>query len=102
MSALRATLSASAGLRVVCSLLDDVLAQLPLELRAVLVLFELEGLELKQIAALEDIPVGTASSRLRRAREDFSSPGVYACQLGASYGGGAWVLQGLFGRKRRR
>jgi RNA polymerase sigma-70 factor, ECF subfamily len=54
-------------------LLDEVLAQLPLELRTVLVLFELEGLELKQIAALQDIPVGTASSRLRRAREDFSA-----------------------------
>jgi RNA polymerase sigma-70 factor (ECF subfamily) len=53
-------------------LLDLVLDHLPLELRTVLVLFELEGLEVRQIAELEQIPVGTASSRLRRAREEFS------------------------------
>lgn len=55
------------------ALLDTVLARLPLELRTVFVLFELEGLEVRQIAELEGIPVGTASSRLRRAREEFSS-----------------------------
>jgi RNA polymerase sigma-70 factor (ECF subfamily) len=54
-------------------LLDSVLDQLPLELRTVLVLFELEGLEVRQIAELEQIPLGTASSRLRRAREEFSA-----------------------------
>ncbi len=53
-------------------LLDYVLDQMPLELRTVLVLFELEGLEVRQIAELEQIPLGTASSRLRRAREEFS------------------------------
>lgn len=55
------------------ALLDTVLARLPLELRTVFVLFELEGLEVRQIAELEGIPVGTASSRLRRAREEFSA-----------------------------
>jgi RNA polymerase sigma-70 factor, ECF subfamily len=55
------------------ALLDEVLLGLPLELRTVLVLFELEGLEVQQIAELEGIPTGTASSRLRRAREEFSS-----------------------------
>jgi RNA polymerase sigma-70 factor, ECF subfamily len=54
-------------------LLDSALDQLPLELRTVLVLFELEGLEVRQIAELEQIPLGTASSRLRRAREEFSA-----------------------------
>ncbi len=54
-------------------LLDSVLDQLPLELRTALVLFELEGLEVRQIAELEQIPLGTASSRLRRAREEFSA-----------------------------
>ena len=44
-----------------------------MELRTVLVLFELEGLEIRAIAELEQIPVGTASSRLRRAREEFSA-----------------------------
>ncbi|HEV8244234.1 MAG TPA: sigma-70 family RNA polymerase sigma factor [Polyangiaceae bacterium] len=54
-------------------LLDAVLDRLPLELRTVFVLFELEGLAIKEIAELEEIPVGTASSRLRRAREEFSA-----------------------------
>jgi RNA polymerase sigma-70 factor, ECF subfamily len=54
-------------------LLDEVLDALPSELRVVFVLFELEGLEVREIAALQEIPVGTASSRLRRAREEFSA-----------------------------
>ena len=54
-------------------LLDWVLDRMPLELRAVFVLFELEGLEVREIAALHELPVGTASSRLRRAREEFSA-----------------------------
>lgn len=55
------------------ALLDLALDRLPHELRTVLVLFELEGVELREIAALEGLPLGTASSRLRRAREEFSS-----------------------------
>ena len=54
------------------ALLDLALARLPLELRTVFVLFELEGLQVRDIAELEEIPIGTASSRLRRAREEFS------------------------------
>ena len=54
-------------------LLDDVLGRMPSDLRTVLVLFELEGLEVRQIAEIEQIPVGTASSRLRRARDEFSA-----------------------------
>ena len=54
-------------------LLDAVLDGLPLELRTVLVLFELEELPIKEIAQIERIPVGTASSRLRRAREQFAA-----------------------------
>jgi RNA polymerase sigma-70 factor (ECF subfamily) len=55
------------------ALLDVALDQLPLELRTVLVLFELEGLPVKDIADLEGLPVGTAASRLRRARVEFSA-----------------------------
>ena len=55
------------------ALLDVALARLPLELRTVFVLFELEGLAVRDIAELEEIPLGTASSRLRRAREEFSA-----------------------------
>ena len=54
-------------------LLDAVIARLPLELRTVFVLYELEGLQIRDIAEIEGIPLGTASSRLRRAREEFSS-----------------------------
>jgi len=52
------------------TLLDELLDRLPDELRRVLVLAEIEQLEVAEIAALEAIPVGTAASRLRRARED--------------------------------
>ena len=52
-------------------LLARVLDQLPEKLRRVIVLAELEQLEVPEIAALEGIPVGTAASRLRVARERF-------------------------------
>lgn len=55
------------------SLLDAVLDRMPLDLRSVFVLFELEGLPVAEIAELENIPLGTASSRLRRAREEFAA-----------------------------
>jgi len=55
------------------ALLDVVLDRMPIELRTVFVLCELEELEVRQAAVLEDIPVGTASSRLRRARKEFSA-----------------------------
>jgi RNA polymerase sigma-70 factor (ECF subfamily) len=53
------------------ALLDEVLDAMPLDLRAVFVLFELEELPTAEIAALVGVPVGTAASRLRRAREEF-------------------------------
>jgi RNA polymerase sigma-70 factor (ECF subfamily) len=52
-------------------LLDRLLEGLPNELRRVLVLAEIEQLEVAEIAALEGLPVGTAASRLRRARGCF-------------------------------
>ncbi len=42
------------------------------DLRVVFVLFELEEMSANEIAELLSIPVGTAKSRLRRAREDFA------------------------------
>jgi RNA polymerase sigma-70 factor (ECF subfamily) len=53
------------------ALLDQLLDEMPDDLRVVFVLFELEELSTSQIAELCEIPVGTAASRLRRAREDF-------------------------------
>lgn len=52
-------------------LLDSLLDEMPEELRLVFVLYELEELSTPQIAELCQIPIGTAASRLRRAREDF-------------------------------
>ena len=43
--------------------------ELPLELREVVVLREMEGLSYKEIAAIAEIPLGTVMSRLARARE---------------------------------
>ncbi len=54
-------------------LLGFVLDRLPLELRTVFVLFEIEGMAIKEIAELEGMPQGTVSSRLRRAREEFAA-----------------------------
>ncbi len=52
-------------------LLDQLLDLLQDDLREVLVLQEGEGMSLSEIAQLLEIPLGTATSRLRRAREEF-------------------------------
>jgi RNA polymerase sigma-70 factor (ECF subfamily) len=52
--------------------LDAVLRQMPDDLRAAFVLFEIEGLTKGEVAQALGIPAGTAASRLRRAREDFT------------------------------
>jgi len=53
------------------ALLDQVLAEMPDDLRTVFVLFALEGLAVPEIARLLGLAPGTAASRLRRAREAF-------------------------------
>ncbi len=53
------------------ALADRVLSQMEPTLLTVFVLFEIEGLSTPEIAELEGIPLGTAASRLRRAREAF-------------------------------
>jgi len=57
--------------RRAAALLEEVLELMPEELRTVFVLFEIEQLPTVEIAALLELPAGTAASRLRRAREDF-------------------------------
>jgi len=53
------------------AVLEEVLDAMPTDLRTVFVLFEIEELTVPAIAALLDLRVGTATSRLRRAREEF-------------------------------
>jgi RNA polymerase sigma-70 factor (ECF subfamily) len=54
-------------------LLDEILSRLPESLRAPLVLAEIEELSVAEIAELEGIAIGTAASRLRRARKLFQA-----------------------------
>jgi len=51
-------------------LLDRVLSEMPHDLKAVIVLFELEGLTMSEIADALEVPPGTVASRLRRARAE--------------------------------
>jgi RNA polymerase sigma-70 factor (ECF subfamily) len=53
------------------ALLDGLLESMPLDLRTVFVLYELEELTMQEIATLLEVPSGTVASRLRRAREEF-------------------------------
>jgi RNA polymerase sigma-70 factor (ECF subfamily) len=62
-------------------LLERILSEMNDDLRTVFVLFELEGLTSVEIAELLSIPIGTAASRLRRAREEFQLA-VTKLQLG--------------------
>jgi RNA polymerase sigma-70 factor, ECF subfamily len=53
------------------AVLEDLLEELPTDLRAVFVLFELEGMATSEIAKTLEVPDGTVASRLRRARQAF-------------------------------
>ena len=55
------------------ALLDTILDEMSVDLRAVFVLFELEELSSIQIGELLGLPTGTVASRLRRARAEFQS-----------------------------
>ena len=54
-------------------LLGEILDGMPLDLRTVFILFELEQMTKTEISRIVGIPEGTAVSRLRRARELFES-----------------------------
>lgn len=51
--------------------LAEILDGMEEPMRAVFILFELEQLSMAEIASLEQVPMGTVASRLRRAREHF-------------------------------
>lgn len=75
------TLAEKQRLRVV---LQGVLNQMPMELRAVFVLYELEELTMAEIAQTLSLPPGTVASRLRRSRELFESMAAGAVKEMAS------------------
>ncbi len=53
------------------AVLDALLASMPIELRSVFILHELEEMTMGDIARTLDLPPGTVASRLRRARAAF-------------------------------
>jgi RNA polymerase sigma-70 factor (ECF subfamily) len=52
-------------------ILDRVLSAMPMDLRAAFTMFEIEEMSVPEVASALGIPVGTAASRLRRARQQF-------------------------------
>jgi RNA polymerase sigma-70 factor, ECF subfamily len=66
--------------------LDEVMDAMGSDQRTVFVLSELEGMTAPEIADMLEIPVGTAASRLRRAREEFQR-GVARCRAKDSFRG---------------
>jgi RNA polymerase sigma factor (sigma-70 family) len=61
-------------------LVQQALEKLPVELREMLILRELEGLSYKEAAAVAEIPVGTVMSRLSRGRQQLEQ--LLAARLG--------------------
>jgi RNA polymerase sigma-70 factor (ECF subfamily) len=55
------------------SLVEEALESVPLERRVVLVAFEVDELPMKEVAEGLGIPLATAYSRLRHARQDFGA-----------------------------
>lgn len=59
--------------REALAVLDELLSAMDNEQREVFVLCEIEELSAPQVATLVAVPVGTVASRLRRARQTFTS-----------------------------
>lgn len=67
------TAESAVAARQARALLDEVLASMDLEKRAVFVMYEFDGLPVPDIARAVDVPVPTAHSRLRLARRQFDA-----------------------------
>jgi len=60
-------------------ILRNLLEELPLEFREIVILRELEGMSYKEIAGIAELPLGTVMSRLARARQRLqTSLGAYS------------------------
>jgi RNA polymerase sigma-70 factor (ECF subfamily) len=55
------------------ALVRQALGAIPLERRAVFIMHELDGAPIPEVAAVLDVPLNTAYSRLRLARRDFET-----------------------------
>lgn len=64
------------------AVLQTVLDDLPIDLRAVFVLYELEEMTMAEIAVTLELPPGTVASRLRRSRETFEQLAAKAVAKG--------------------
>ena len=53
------------------ALCDQIMHEMPEDLRIVFILCDIEELPAREVAILESIPLGTVASRLRRARKEF-------------------------------
>jgi RNA polymerase sigma-70 factor, ECF subfamily len=67
------TAEAAVAKRQARAILDQVLASIDLEKRAVFVMYEFDGMTVPDIARAVDVPVPTAHSRLRLARQQFNA-----------------------------
>mgnify|MGYP001389470353 CR=1 FL=1 len=57
----------------VCEQIYRLLSELDEDVRAIFVMYELDGMTMNEIAQALGLPIGTVGSRLRRAREDFKA-----------------------------
>ena len=56
-----------------CEVIYRLFSELDEDVRAVFVMFEMDGMTMNEIAQALGLPIGTVGSRLRRAREDFKA-----------------------------
>lgn len=69
---------------------DQILDAMPIQLRAVLVLYEVDQKTVPEIASLLGLRLGTAASRLRRAREAFMMLADRFAGISARQGDDSW------------
>ncbi len=56
-----------------CEVIYRLLSELDDDVRAIFVMYEMDGMTMNEIAQVLGLPIGTVGSRLRRARDDFKA-----------------------------